>query len=285
MPLFPEAVAPITPSNPSGLSPHSTSPHDASALSTSLTSASPLGGMGHASSGGDASSSHRFSASIPSFAPSDPDDPKSYIVFLIVVREYFSLTSFIEWQVRRRYRDFEQLHHTLQRTFSGYAFPQLPSKSRKLGKGKESELEQRRAALEVYVQQIVNVTMFQVDAFYAFFDLQNSNREFTVGHTSRRPNPLATWRESEREASGRARRRRPLRRSSWEGAEGGGTVTAVRRWRGRSGGEGRMVRVRVAWNDRGRSRLHSPPTPSTCDESDDCDIRTPYTTHSSGQLF
>ena len=187
-PLFPEAAAPVTPSSPSQLSSQGTSPGDSS-LSVSLTSVSPLGG--HASShAGDGSTSHRFSVSIPSYSHANPADVKSHILYAIDVREYFSLTSFIEWQVTRRYRDFEALHAALQRLFAGYAFPPLPSKRRTLRGKKEGELEQRRAQLEVYLQQVINVTMFQVDEFFDFFDLKNANRHFTVGTQVKQPEPV-----------------------------------------------------------------------------------------------
>ena len=201
-PLFPEAAAAFSPSTSSAFPPASASPHEPSALSTSLTAASPLSGASQSSSSGDssaASTSHRFSASIPSYSLSNPSDPKSHILYTLSVREYFSLTSFIEWQLTRRYRDFESMHHTLHRLFAGYPFPPLPPKNRKVGKRKDAELEQRRLALELYIQQVINVRMFQVDDFFSFFDMNNANRQFTVGTQIKGPGEGAGGLEGVRE--------------------------------------------------------------------------------------
>ena len=175
-PLFPEAEGGTGSSH---LQPGS-GPPSPSMLPSSLTHApSPL--RQESSDPSDSSDSHRFSVSVPSFSPAEPDNPASHILFLITVREYFSLSSFIEWTVTRRYRDFASLHAALSRQFPSYPLPLLPSKKRKVGRRSEAELESRRSQLELFLQQVINVRIFQVDEFFAFFDLQNANRVFSVG--------------------------------------------------------------------------------------------------------
>ena len=174
--LFPDAAAP--PSPPA----HDSNP---SSLSTSLTSGpSPLSAASannrSTSSSSASAASHRFTVSIPSYELSDPSNPKSHILYNIIVREYFTLTSFIEWHVIRRYRDFEHTHSTLHKLFPSFPLPPLPAK-RRVGKKRDGEVEERRSALEVWVQQLVNVTLFQVDDFFDFLDMNNANRVFSVG--------------------------------------------------------------------------------------------------------
>ena len=265
-PLFPEAAAPFSPTNSSGFGSQSVSPHEASALSTSLTAASPLSGAPQSSGSDPVSTSHRFSVSIPSYSLSNPADPKSHVLYLVIVREYFSLTSFIEWQVTRRYRDFEAMHHTLQKLFAGYAFPPLPPKNRKVGKRKETELEERRRALEVYIQQVINVRMFQVDDYFTFFDMNNANRQFTVGTQVKGPEPVGGL---EGVSEGRAG-------EGEDGGEGEGEVEqmAVRKG-GRRVGNGngaapeRRSRPAADEGRRGRAERAKPqPTPQTTNPFD-----------------
>lgn len=138
------------------------------------------------SDGGEVDAAHRFQVFIPSFEQADPTDSKSPVMYTIIIREFFSLTSFIEWQVVRRYRDFDRMHRVLHSMFADYEFPALPGKSSLRMKGGskkgDAKLEARRAQLELYIQKIINVRAFQVDEFFAFFDLNNANRVFTV-HT------------------------------------------------------------------------------------------------------
>ena len=170
--LFPDAVAPPSPpahdSNPSSLSTSLTS--GPSPLSTSTTSSSSA-----------TTASHRFTVSIPSYEQSDPSNPKSHILYTLIVREYFTLTSFIEWRVIRRYRDFEHTHSTLHKLFPSFPLPPLPTKRRLTKKRSDGELDERRQSLEVWVQQLVNVTLFQVDDFFDFLDMNNATRVFSVG--------------------------------------------------------------------------------------------------------
>ena len=174
--LFPDAVAP--PSPPA----HDSDP---SSLSTSLTSGpSPLSTStsSRTTSSSSSAASHRFTVSIPSYELSEPSNPKSHILYTLIVREYFTLTSFIEWRVIRRYRDFEHTHSTLHKLFPSFPLPPLPAKRRvTTKKRKDGEVEERRQALEVWVQQLVNVTLFQVDEFFDFLDMNNANRVFSVG--------------------------------------------------------------------------------------------------------
>ena len=176
--LFPDAVAPASPpahdSNPSSLSTSLTSGSSPlSAANTSRTTSS-------TASSSSSAASHRFTVSIPSYELSDPANAKSHVLYTLIVREYFTLTSFIEWRVIRRYRDFEHTHSTLHKLFPSFPLPPLPAK-RRVGKKRDGDTEERRAALEVWVQQLANVTLFQVDEFFDFLDMNNANRVFSVG--------------------------------------------------------------------------------------------------------
>ena len=77
-------------------------------------------------------------------------------------------------------RDFEHTHSTLHKLFPSFPLPPLPAK-RRVGKKRDGEVEERRRALEVMVQQLVNVTLFQVDEWFDFLDMNNANRVFSVG--------------------------------------------------------------------------------------------------------
>ena len=253
--LFPDAVAPPSPT-------HDSNP---SSLSTSLTSGpSPLSGSSSssarsASSASAASSSaaaHRFTVSIPSFELSEPSNPKSHVLYTLVVREYFTLTSFIEWTVVRRYRDFEHTHSALHKALPSFPLPPLPAKRRGLGKKKgDGEVEERRAALEVWVQQLVNVTLFQVDDFFSFFDMNNANRVFSVGTATTRDGAAAAsggppgGLEGVGEASGEGEEELAgvsSRRSRARNGGGGGGIAAAVSESGRSGARaGRQAQSRA----------------------------------------
>eukprot|EP00479_Gromia_sphaerica_P008724 TRINITY_DN3439_c0_g1_i1.p1 TRINITY_DN3439_c0_g1~~TRINITY_DN3439_c0_g1_i1.p1 ORF type:complete len:120 (-),score=15.36 TRINITY_DN3439_c0_g1_i1:219-578(-) len=53
---------------------------------------------------------HRFRAVLSKWTMSDPHDARSsYIEYWIDVREYISVSNYIGWQVKHRYRDFLKL--------------------------------------------------------------------------------------------------------------------------------------------------------------------------------
>jgi len=99
----------------------------------------------------------------------------------MIFEEFFSVQSFIEWKVLRRYSEFEKMHQVLHKMFASDDFPQLPPKSGIMSNATPQFIEQRLNALQLYLQRIINVTHFQVDDFFAFFDMHNANRVFSVG--------------------------------------------------------------------------------------------------------
>jgi hypothetical protein len=130
---------------------------------------------------------HRFAVYIPNYAWAESSTGKPYVKYTIVVREFFAVTSFLEWRVVRRYKDFENLHYALKAKnifLAGTEYPELPPKSHKIGAPTAHFLDDRLAALEIYLQRIINLNNVQIEEFFSFFDLNNANRQFSVGTTA-----------------------------------------------------------------------------------------------------
>ena len=74
---------------------------------------------------------HRFNVFISKFlvADSGHDHAKSFVIYTLDVREYFSLSDFIEWQVRKRFADFCGLREQLVGRFHDLPLPELPPKA------------------------------------------------------------------------------------------------------------------------------------------------------------
>jgi PX domain len=149
-------------------------PTSAAAMSGENCSGAPLA-LGAGMSQRD--SFHRFSVDIPDMRRSDPSDPKSYMLFTIAIREYYSLHSYIEWAVLRRYSEFERFHRTLANKFQH--LPSLPGK--KFGTHTAEFLTSRRKALAIYLQQVINTSHYQGDDLYKFVELNNPERSIQAG--------------------------------------------------------------------------------------------------------
>jgi hypothetical protein len=99
----------------------------------------------------------------------------------LMLRESFDLSNYLEWAVRRRYQQFARLHRALEQKdhVATEALPKLPSKHAALGfftqiqkkeggsvhyNEKDSAfLVKRLAQLELYLQQVINNNVFQID--------------------------------------------------------------------------------------------------------------------------
>jgi hypothetical protein len=113
-----------------------------------------------------------------------------HVVYVIVVREFFELSNFLEWSVRRRFAEFAHMHSALEaHVGSGSAelLPRLPKKTLFSTKKQSAAfLNARMQQLETYVQQLVNNNAFQIDQLHAFFDMKNATRKITMGNLKNR---------------------------------------------------------------------------------------------------
>ena len=119
-------------------------------------------------SGGDDSSSSSSAVGTPSSSSSKASSKSAgkHVVFHLVVREFFELSNYLQWHVVRRFAEFDRLHRSLKAQFSGVHMPALPEKTPLLSLGKLQSkpfLDARMHKLELYLQQLVNNTAFQVD--------------------------------------------------------------------------------------------------------------------------
>jgi hypothetical protein len=125
-------------------------------------------------------------------APGDKKKKSSgkHVVYVIVVREFFELSNFLEWSVRRRFAEFADMHSALEaHVGSGSAelLPRLPKKTLFSTKKQSAAfLNARMQQLETYVQQLVNNSAFQIDQLQAFFDMNNATRKITMGNLKNR---------------------------------------------------------------------------------------------------
>jgi len=129
-------------------------------------------------------------------AASTPSSKKSggeHVVYVLVIREFFELSNYLEWSVRRRFAQFASLHSALEAHVSSSSgaslgaahVPRLPSKTLLTKTQSASFLNKRRQQLEVFLQQIINTNAFQCDAFFSFFAMNNPTRHITMGNINR----------------------------------------------------------------------------------------------------
>jgi len=142
-----------------------------------------------------ADSSHRFSVRIASWSFASARDSSipvsskkggnngggKHVLFTIIIREFFGVHQYLEWSIERRFMQFDRLHKALKTQFGSSQLPELPPKQLFPKKPSASFLNQRLQLLEVYLQQLINTTTFQVDDFFTFFDMKNPARKIKMG--------------------------------------------------------------------------------------------------------
>lgn len=103
------------------------------------------------------------SGGLTSTPSSKSGSQQQHVVYTVVIREFFDLTTYLEWSVTRRFAQFDKLHRALKAQFPSLALPELPPKTMFGKKQTKAFLDARQRQLELYVQQLINNTTFQVD--------------------------------------------------------------------------------------------------------------------------
>ena len=122
---------------------------------------------------------HFFDAEVLRWQIMESDTRNAYVVYTIIVKEFYSRTEFICWQITRRYREFESLRSTIEKMSNNVSLPPLPPK--KLNGQDPKVINIRVKFLEAFLQELINTTYFQIDELFAFLDLHNPQRNIVTG--------------------------------------------------------------------------------------------------------
>ena len=109
----------------------------------------------------------------------EPEMQTSFVVYTIIVKEFYSRTEFISWQIVKRYREFEALYKLFLKRFGDIPTPPLPPK--KMNNNKPKVINERVRLLEAFLQQLINTAHFQIDELFTFLDLHNPQRQIITG--------------------------------------------------------------------------------------------------------
>jgi hypothetical protein len=108
---------------------------------------------------------------------------KTHVVYTVGVREFYSASDFISWSITKRYREFEALHAALTSMFPDYPIPELPPKNSFSMGNSDSIVFQRIRRLEMFLQELLNTAVFQVEPVFTFFGMNNPQRQVMAGTT------------------------------------------------------------------------------------------------------
>lgn len=82
-----------------------------------------------------------------------------FVEFQIIIRYFEGKNQ--EWEIHRRFSDFQELSHLLNEHFknmqSSFVPPQVPPKISASSLARDDALEARRAALETYLTELLNI--------------------------------------------------------------------------------------------------------------------------------
>jgi hypothetical protein len=113
----------------------------------------------------------------------DPAAAKTHVVYTVGVREFYSASEFISWSITKRYREFESLHAALTAMFPDCSIPELPPKNSFSMGNSDSVVFQRIRRLEMFLQELLNTAVFQVEPVFTFFGMNNPQRQVVAGTT------------------------------------------------------------------------------------------------------
>mmetsp|Transcript_8218 Transcript_8218/g.20184 ORF Transcript_8218/g.20184 Transcript_8218/m.20184 type:complete len:1244 (-) Transcript_8218:221-3952(-) len=120
-------------------------------------------------------STHRFEATVKGYMPGSP------VLYNIHVREYYSTTNFLDYNIRRRYSDFEKLRKKLVRTHGEKRVPDLPTKIQGLMTKKATFLKDRARGLELFLKRVINTQAFQGHELFEFLMKNKAQQPLTLG--------------------------------------------------------------------------------------------------------
>jgi len=122
-----------------------------------------------------AASSHRFEASVRGYTAGTPT------FFNIHVREYYSTTQYLDYNIRRRYSDFEKFRKMLVAVHGDSRVPNLPTKIQPIMQKKDTFLAARATGLETFLKRVVNTEIYQGHYLFEFLAKNQAQQSLTLG--------------------------------------------------------------------------------------------------------
>jgi 3-methyladenine DNA glycosylase Tag len=102
-----------------------------------------------------AKSGSSFTVAVPKFIRT----VGGFVEFLVIIKYHEGKNQ--EWEIHRRFSDFQELSHLLNEHFKktqpGFVPPQVPPKISASSLASDEALEGRRAALEAYLTELLNI--------------------------------------------------------------------------------------------------------------------------------
>lgn len=123
---------------------------------------------------------HSYSVKISEYKTVDLGKSTEFVMFIIVIREFFESTSYQEWKVERRFSEFKKLNGKLREKFTRIPLPTFPKSAPKKNQTKIF-LQKRRMELQRYLQKVISSSILHVDELSKFLMLGDPMRQIKMG--------------------------------------------------------------------------------------------------------